>query len=50
MVSLHDPPRKGVPETLLRLKQAGTKVIMVTGDQEGTAVEIGRQCNIISDE
>ena len=49
MVSLHDPPRRGVYRAIQKLKNAGIKVIMVTGDQETTAVEIGRQCKIISD-
>ena len=33
MVSLQDPPRSGVPQTIKRLRLAGIKVIMVTGDQ-----------------
>lgn len=33
LVSLNDPPRKGVDLSVLKCKQAGIKVIMVTGDQ-----------------
>lgn len=48
LVSLQDPPRKGVSETMNKIKGAGIKIIIITGDQEATALSIGRQCNIIS--
>jgi len=31
-VSIQDPPRKGIPDTILKIKRAGIKVIMITGD------------------
>ena len=33
LISLQDPPRKGVGETIQTIKKAGIKVIMITGDQ-----------------
>jgi sodium/potassium-transporting ATPase subunit alpha len=32
LVSLNDPPRVGVAESVTKCKNAGIKVIMVTGD------------------
>lgn len=47
-VAMQDPPRRGIAETMLRIKKAGIKVIMITGDIESTAVSIARQCNIFT--
>ena len=33
MISFQDPPKKGVPETIEKIRVAGIKVVMVTGDQ-----------------
>lgn len=33
MISLQDPPKKGVPETIEKLRVAGIKIVMITGDQ-----------------
>ena len=48
LVSLNDPPRKYVDQSVLKWKKAGIKVIMVTGDQPVTAAAIARKWNIIS--
>jgi len=45
---LEDPPRKGVAEDVLECKEAGIKIVMVTGDQPVTATAIARKCNIIT--
>ena len=42
MISLFDPPRKGIDQTMLRLKAAGIKIVMITGDQDITATAVAR--------
>lgn len=49
IVSLNDPPRVGVAQSVLTCQKAGIKVIMVTGDQPPTAAAIAHKVNIISD-
>jgi sodium/potassium-transporting ATPase subunit alpha len=49
LISLNDPPRQKVDQSVLTCKQAGVKVIMVTGDQPPTAAAIAHKVNIISD-
>ncbi len=43
LVGLEDPPRAEVPEAMRKCREAGIKVIMVTGDHPHTALAIGRQ-------
>ncbi|MEC4748460.1 cation-transporting P-type ATPase [Methylomicrobium sp. Wu6] len=43
LVGLEDPPRPEVPEAIRKCRQAGIKVIMVTGDHPNTALAIARQ-------
>lgn len=49
LISLNDPPRKGVNTSVRLCQNAGIKVIMVTGDQPNTAAAIAAKVNIISD-
>lgn len=49
LISLNDPPRPKVDHSVLTCKEAGIKVIMVTGDQPPTAAAIAHKVNIISD-
>lgn len=49
LVALNDPPRPKVDQSVLKCKQAGIKVIMVTGDQPPTAAAIAHKVNIITD-
>ena len=49
LISLNDPPRPRVDQSVLTCKGAGVKVIMVTGDQPPTAAAIAHKVNIISD-
>ncbi|KAJ3371121.1 High affinity Ca2+/Mn2+ P-type ATPase-like protein [Allomyces arbusculus] len=49
LVSIHDPPRQGVSDAVLRLQRAGVRVIMMTGDAKATAVAIARQVGIETD-
>lgn len=46
---LKDPPKAGVLETIERLKTAGTRVIMITGDQKATAAVNAKNLGILSD-
>lgn len=44
---MHDPLRPGVTEAVNRLRQSGAKVLMITGDSEGTAIAIARDAGIL---
>lgn len=50
LVSLIDPPRDAVPDSIDKCKTAGIKVIMVTGDQQLTASAIAKKIGIFEDE
>jgi len=41
MVGIHDPPRPEVENAIYRAKEAGIRVVMITGDNEKTAEAIG---------
>jgi len=45
-----DPPREEVFEAVNQAKNAGIRVIMVTGDNRDTAVAIGRRLKLVEDE
>ena len=46
VVAISDPVRPDVPDAVRECMDAGIRVIMVTGDSEKTAKEIGRQIGI----
>ena len=46
LVGLADPLRAKVPQAVAQCKQAGIRVIMITGDHPGTALAIARQAGI----
>jgi sodium/potassium-transporting ATPase subunit alpha len=48
LVSLQDPPKSGVRQCIGVVRQAGIKVLMVTGDHPSTAQLISRQVNILT--
>ncbi|MEZ0246716.1 MAG: cation-translocating P-type ATPase [Methylophilaceae bacterium] len=47
LVGLDDPPRPEVPEAISKCRQAGIKVIMITGDHPHTALAIARQIGLV---
>ena len=47
-VGLMDPPADGVREAVGRLREAGLRTLMLTGDQRLTAVAVGRQLQMLS--
>jgi Ca2+-transporting ATPase len=46
-VGLMDPPADGVRETVARLRAAGMRTIMLTGDQRHTAAAVGQELGIV---
>jgi len=47
LVAIHDAPRPEINDAVQRAKQAGIKVVMITGDNEQTAEAIGVTAGII---
>jgi Ca2+-transporting ATPase len=50
LTGMMDPPRPEVPETVAACRDAGIRVLMVTGDHESTAGSIARQVGILDAE
>ena len=49
LVGMIDPLREEAPGAIDRCRRAGIRVVMITGDQEATAAEIGRQLGLDRD-
>lgn len=47
-IGLMDPPAPGVRATIERLRTAGLRTVMLTGDQRPTAQAVGRQLGVLS--
>ncbi|GIW65519.1 MAG: haloacid dehalogenase [Candidatus Parcubacteria bacterium] len=43
LIALYDPPKKGVKETIQKLKSAGIDIRILTGDHKATAVYIAKE-------
>ncbi|MFD0976910.1 cation-translocating P-type ATPase [Salinimicrobium gaetbulicola] len=50
LIGFLDPPRKEVADSMEVCKEAGIKVVMVTGDHPGTAKNVGKQVHLFSEE
>jgi Ca2+-transporting ATPase len=48
VTAMYDPPREGVKEAVAVCKKAGIRVIMITGDDQITALSIAKQVGIVS--
>ena len=47
-IGLADPPRPEVPDALRKCREAGIRIIMITGDASRTAVAIAREIGLVS--
>jgi len=47
--AIEDKLQKGVPDTIDRLRRAGIKLWMLTGDKRETAINIGHSCRLVKD-
>ncbi|MBI5049347.1 MAG: cation-transporting P-type ATPase, partial [Nitrospirae bacterium] len=47
LIGLEDPPRTEVPDALIKCRDAGIKVIMITGDSSRTAEAIAREIGLV---
>ena len=48
LIGIQDPPRKNIDSVIDKLRDAGIKVAMITGDFELTGLEIARQVHIVT--
>jgi sodium/potassium-transporting ATPase subunit alpha len=49
-IGLEDPPRPEVPEAIKKCREAGIRVIMITGDGSRTALAIAKEIGLIKKE
>jgi len=50
LIGLEDPPRPEVPEAIKKCREAGIRIIMITGDGSRTALAIAREIGLIKGE
>lgn len=46
LIALEDPVRDGVPQALAECREAGIRVVMMTGDHQATALSVARQVGL----
>eukprot|EP00448_Togula_jolla_P018033 CAMPEP_0170590566 /NCGR_PEP_ID=MMETSP0224-20130122/11938_1 /TAXON_ID=285029 /ORGANISM="Togula jolla, Strain CCCM 725" /LENGTH=1167 /DNA_ID=CAMNT_0010914371 /DNA_START=70 /DNA_END=3570 /DNA_ORIENTATION=- len=49
LCGIFDPPRASVPPSIRMCHEAGIRVVMITGDQQPTALSIGKLIGIVGD-
>ena len=49
LVGFLDPPREGIRKSILDCREAGIRVVMVTGDQPKTALSIGKAVGLVEE-
>lgn len=49
IAAMTDPPREGVRKSVESCKEAGIKVVMITGDQQDTALAIAKETGICTE-
>ncbi len=49
LVGIEDPPRAEVPDAIRDCREAGIKIVMVTGDNPETARAVGREIGMFND-
>ncbi|SCK50977.1 Ca2+-transporting ATPase [Variovorax sp. HW608] len=49
LVGLEDPVRPEVPQAIAECRQAGIRVVMMTGDHSATAISVARQAGLDAD-
>ncbi|MFT4343878.1 MAG: cation-translocating P-type ATPase, partial [Candidatus Woesearchaeota archaeon] len=50
ITAMRDPPEDGVGESIKMCQQAGIKVVMITGDNENTAMTLAKELGIYNEE
>jgi len=50
LVAMMDPPHREVPEAISKCRQAGVRVVMITGDHPLTALAIARKIGLVPDQ
>ncbi len=50
LVAMMDPPHREVPEAIAKCRQAGVRVVMITGDHPLTALAIARKIGLVPDQ
>ncbi len=50
LIGLEDPPRPEVPDAIRKCREAGIRIIMITGDGSRTALAIAREIGLVKGE